>query len=34
MNATAASLATEPLTAATALEGMASTVLLIGEWLR
>lgn len=28
-----ASLPTEPLTVATALEGMANTVLLIGEWL-
>ena len=33
MNATAASLPTEPLTIATALKGMANTVLLIGEWL-
>ena len=33
MNATAAALPTEPLTVATALEGMANTVLLIGEWL-
>jgi DNA-binding protein H-NS len=33
MNATAASLPTEPLTVAAALEGMANTVLLIGEWL-
>lgn len=33
MNATAASLPTEPLTVAAALEGMADTVLLIGEWL-
>jgi uncharacterized coiled-coil protein SlyX len=28
-----AELATEPLTVAAALEGMANTVLLIGEWL-
>lgn len=28
-----ASLPTEPLTVATALEGMANTVVLIGEWL-
>jgi Skp family chaperone for outer membrane proteins len=33
MNATAASLPTEPLAVAAALEGMVSTVLLIGEWL-
>jgi len=28
-----AELPTEPLTVAAALEGMANTVLLIGEWL-
>ncbi len=33
MNATAAFLPTEPLTVAAVLEGMADTVLLIGEWL-
>ena len=33
MNATAASPQTEPLAVAAPLEGMVSTVLLIGEWL-